>query len=260
MTHCVGSWNGNDEPVEHASVEPVAKGPIIVSVDESGTARGQGPHCQHGLRWPGSPGSRSAGALVAYSGDSGERLLALPPGRWDETASWTGSATSSAEGVLDVPSARCRGTTRTARTGRRHRCRVRHRRACRIAPILVTLFLAWKHQAQARLITLVIGSEPGDLTDISDEIHELDAGSLRGRGRTSPASEHLDPNPREARQPSRRSGLLAFPFLTRKNLSDAPPNPTAPLVPHRHEAAGRDHDLELLRRDHPAPRPHRGPA
>src|SRR5205814_8048000 len=23
-------------------------------------------------------------ALVAYSGDSGERLLALPPGRWDE--------------------------------------------------------------------------------------------------------------------------------------------------------------------------------
>ena len=24
--------------------------------------------------------------LVAYSGDSGERLLALPPGRWDEAA------------------------------------------------------------------------------------------------------------------------------------------------------------------------------
>ena len=24
--------------------------------------------------------------MLAYSGDSGERLLALPPGRWDESA------------------------------------------------------------------------------------------------------------------------------------------------------------------------------
>ena len=34
---------------------------------------------------------------------------------------------------------------------------------------------AWKQGVQARLITLVISSVPGDLTAISDEVHLVEA-------------------------------------------------------------------------------------
>ena len=40
-------------------------------------------------------------------------------------------------------------------------------------------FVAWKQSVQARLITLVVGTEPGDLAAISDEVHvvrSLDVG------------------------------------------------------------------------------------
>ena len=43
----------------------------------------------------------------------------------------------------------------------------------RIPPDLQERFLAWKRHAKARLITLVIQSTPGDLTAISDEVHEV---------------------------------------------------------------------------------------
>ena len=36
-------------------------------------------------------------------------------------------------------------------------------------------FLAWKRLSKARLISLVIGSEPGDLTAISDETHRVES-------------------------------------------------------------------------------------
>jgi uncharacterized protein with von Willebrand factor type A (vWA) domain len=36
-------------------------------------------------------------------------------------------------------------------------------------------FLAWKRRSQARLISLVIGSDPGDLTAISDETHRVES-------------------------------------------------------------------------------------
>jgi uncharacterized protein with von Willebrand factor type A (vWA) domain len=36
-------------------------------------------------------------------------------------------------------------------------------------------FLAWKASVNARLITLVVGGEPGDLAAISDECHSVHA-------------------------------------------------------------------------------------
>ena len=73
----------------HRAVEPVGKGPILVTVDESGSMEGRKVDTAKALAlalaWIARQQRRWCG-LVAYSGDSGERLLALPPGRWDENA------------------------------------------------------------------------------------------------------------------------------------------------------------------------------
>ena len=44
---------------------------------------------------------------------------------------------------------------------------------CRIPARLQEEFCAWKEQARARVISLVIQSTPGDLAAISDEVHEV---------------------------------------------------------------------------------------
>src|SRR5262249_31742576 len=74
---------------QQRSIEPVGKGPIIVCVDESGSMAGEKVHTAKALAlalaWIARQQRRWC-ALVAYSGSSGERLLPLPPGRWDEVA------------------------------------------------------------------------------------------------------------------------------------------------------------------------------
>jgi uncharacterized protein with von Willebrand factor type A (vWA) domain len=42
---------------------------------------------------------------------------------------------------------------------------------CRLPADVVQRFLAWKAEVQARLITLVVQSGPGDLALVSDEVH-----------------------------------------------------------------------------------------
>src|SRR3954467_13821485 len=74
---------------EYRTTEPVAKGPIIVCADESGSMQGDKVHTAKALAlalvWVARQQRRWA-ALVAYPGDTGERRLPLPPGRWDEAA------------------------------------------------------------------------------------------------------------------------------------------------------------------------------
>jgi uncharacterized protein with von Willebrand factor type A (vWA) domain len=165
---------------QYASVEPVAKGPIIVSVDESGSMHGDKGHTAKALAlalaWIARQQKRWI-ALVAYSGDSGERLLALPPGRWNEAALMDWLTDFIGRGsCLDVP---VREMPRYyqelhAPVGTTDVIFITDA-LCRIAPDLQTQFNAWKQQVQARLITLVISSTPGDLSGISDEVHQVDS-------------------------------------------------------------------------------------
>src|SRR5205085_9702262 len=92
---------------EYSATEPVAKGPIVVAVDESGSMEGEKAHTAKALAlalaWVARRQRRWV-ALVAYSGDSGERLLALPPSRWDEAALMDWLAEFIGRGSdLDVP-------------------------------------------------------------------------------------------------------------------------------------------------------------
>src|SRR3954469_19098548 len=161
---------------EYHALEPVARGPLIVSVDESGSMEGDKAHTAKALAlaWVARMQRRWC-ALVAYSGDSGERLLALPPGRWDEAAlkGWLEQFIGHGS-TLDVP---VREMPRyyqdlKAPAGRTDVVFITDAQ-CHIPAGLRDRFNGWKKQVQARLITLVIRSAPGDLAAISDEVHQV---------------------------------------------------------------------------------------
>ena len=163
---------------EYHAIEPVGKGPIIVSVDESGSMEGRKAHTAKALAlalaWVARRQRRWCG-LIAYSGKAGERLLALPPGRWDEAAlcDWL-SAFIGHGSDLDVPVEELprmyaelgapRGVTDVIfLTDAR----------ARIPAAVRDRFLAWKQSVTARVVALVIDNPPGDLALVSDECHTV---------------------------------------------------------------------------------------
>ena len=86
---------------------PWARGRSWVVVDESGSMDGAKAHTGEGTRVGAALVARQQhrwAGLIAYSGGSGERLLALPPGRWNESAlcDWL-SAFIGGGSDLDVP-------------------------------------------------------------------------------------------------------------------------------------------------------------
>ena len=163
---------------EHHAVEPAGKGPVVVALDESGSMEGAKIHTAKALAlalaWVARHQRRWC-ALVAYSGDSGERLLPLPPGRWDESklADWL-SAFIGRGSDLDVPVREMPRMYRElgAPAGVTDLVFVTDAR-CRLPADLRAAFSDWKRAAQARLVTLVVDNPPGDLALVSDEVHTV---------------------------------------------------------------------------------------
>jgi uncharacterized protein with von Willebrand factor type A (vWA) domain len=165
---------------EYRSTEPVGKGPILVSVDESGSMEGDKVHTAKALAlalaWIARQQHRWCG-LIAYSGNSGERLMALPPGRWNEVAlmdwleGFLGRGSS-----LDVPVRELPDYYRRlhAPAGQTDVILVTDA-LCHIPGELQARFKDWKQQVKARVISLVIESDAGDLADVSDEVHLVPA-------------------------------------------------------------------------------------
>lgn len=168
---------------EYHATEPVARGPLIVCLDESGSMHGEKVHTAKALAlamaWIARMQRRWI-SLVAYSGDSGERLLALPPGRWDETSlmDWI-EAFIGRGSSIDVPVRELPRIYRqlNAPLGKTDVIFLTDAQ-CRIPADIREQFVGWKRSVQARLITLVIRSQPGDLSAISDEVHTVPALSV----------------------------------------------------------------------------------
>lgn len=162
---------------ELGGVEPVGKGPIIVVVDESGSMDSkieQAKALALGLAWV----ARSQGrwcALVAYSGGSGHRLLALPPGRWDELALCEWLAEFIGRGSeLDVPIFEMPGyyASLGAPRGRTDVLFITDA-ICNIPASGVASFNAWKAEVGAKVSALIIGDRAGDLVKVCEECHEV---------------------------------------------------------------------------------------
>ncbi|MBP3956877.1 hypothetical protein J8F10_16520 [Gemmata sp. G18] len=164
----------------HRSVEPVGRGPIVVVVDESGSMEGAKVHAAKALAlalaWVARHQRRWC-ALVAYSGASGERLLGLPPGRWDGGAlcDWLGAFIGRGSD-LDLPLEELPRMYRDlgAPPGATDLVLVTDARV-RIPADLRTRFGAWRRAARVRALGLVVGSAPGDLGAACDEVHVVPA-------------------------------------------------------------------------------------
>lgn len=154
-------------------VERVARGPVIVCVDESGSMSGSRIESAKAFALAMAWVARQQGrwcALNGWSGHGQSRTIALPPGRWDEVAVlqwcqsfWDGGT----EPPLDAMPAIYAETKASA--GKTDVVIVTDG-DCTIEPETVARFNAWKKQSKARLITLVIGAGEGDMPKVSDEV------------------------------------------------------------------------------------------
>lgn len=159
---------------EHKGVERVAKGPIMVWVDESGSMSGERISTAKGLAlamaWVARKQKRWC-SLVGFSSARQIRTVTLPPGRWNEGAliEWcegfynggTQVPFDEAESLFAKTGAP-RGKTdillvTDGETNSDDKMRER--------------FLAWKKSNRARLISLVIDCDGSTVGPYSDEMH-----------------------------------------------------------------------------------------
>jgi uncharacterized protein with von Willebrand factor type A (vWA) domain len=172
---------------QYRGIEPVARGPIVICVDESGSMSGEpianAKAIALSLAWV-AKFQRRWCALVGFSGGTEGTRLALPPDKWDQDAliEWLthnyGGGTT-----LDVPIAELpnvywpefvasglqRGKTDVVIiTDAIVHCPDEMRGA----------FLAWKSREKAKCHGIIIGSDPGDLADLCEETHCVDCLSV----------------------------------------------------------------------------------
>lgn len=167
---------------EYRGIERVAKGPIIVCVDESGSMSGEPVAAAKAfalaMAWIARHQNRWC-ALVSYSGGTDGVVLALPPGRWDEAAVCDWLTHFSGGGTtMDVPLDELPRTywpDLVAKGLQRGKTDV----IC-ITDAIVNVpddmrerFLRWKAAEKVRMLSLIINGEPGDLAAVSDEVFRV---------------------------------------------------------------------------------------
>ena len=165
---------------EFESTEKVGLGPILIVIDESGSMVGHRNESAKAialtLAWIAREQGRWSG-LVAFSGSSGHRVLALPPSKWNQVQlyawleAFLGMGSDQDVPVGEMPAI---FTEIGAPVGKTDLIYVTDAEL-RISEKKASAFKAWKASVQARLISLVLNSDLGDLTSISDEVHLINS-------------------------------------------------------------------------------------
>lgn len=163
---------------EYRGVEKLAKGPIVVCVDESGSMSGEPVHnakafalamawiAQHQRRWC---------ALIGYAGGTKGNVLVLPPGKWDRNAlcDWLehfyGGGTTMDVPLKELPTDYWEAIK--APKGKTDLVIITDA-IVNVPTEMERTFLDWKHREQVKTFTLVIGqTTAGGLARVSDEVH-----------------------------------------------------------------------------------------
>lgn len=173
---------------EYRGVEPVARGPIVVVVDESGSMDGEpianAKAMALALAWI----ARAQRRWVAFQSFAAETdndgnpcgiRLALPPDNWDDSSllGWMEHFYDGNNTKPDVPLQTLPFTywPKFERQGltRGKTDIILITDAClRVPQDMAQRFNAWKLAEKARMVTLVLGKrQAGDLAGVSDEVH-----------------------------------------------------------------------------------------
>jgi uncharacterized protein with von Willebrand factor type A (vWA) domain len=173
---------------QYRGVQKLGKGPVIVCVDESGSMDGEPIYnakayalsmayiARMQKRWC---------ALVSFSSGSNGTYCVLKPGAWDEQGllDWLDHFYNGGT-TLDVPLSTVPFQYWQAMDPPRGKTDM----------IIITdaqvhlpqpmrdRFLAWKVREQVKAITLVIGGEPGALSEVSDYVHRVQALNVSDAG------------------------------------------------------------------------------
>ena len=165
---------------EFEAEERVGMGPVVLVVDESGSMVGSRNESAKAialtLAWIARKQRRWCG-LVAFSGGSGHRVLALPPGKWNQVQlySWLESFIGCGSDQ-DLPLKEMEGIFNEigAPQGQSDLIYISDAQL-KISQKKATEYNSWKASVKARLISLVLNTDPGDLSSISDEVHLINS-------------------------------------------------------------------------------------
>ena len=165
---------------EFEAEERVGLGPVVLVVDESGSMVGHRNESAKAialtLAWIARKQGRWCG-LVAFSGGTGHRVLSLSPDRWNQVdlLDWLQSFLGGGSDQ-DVPTGEMAAifTEIGAPVGNTDLIYVTDAEL-RISDKKASAFKDWKASVQARLISLVLNSDPGQLSSISDEVHLINS-------------------------------------------------------------------------------------
>jgi len=158
------------------SNDPAGLGPVVVVVDESGSMNGA--KIEHAkaialtFAWLSRCQKRWCG-LVSFSGGTGHSLLAIPPdsSKTRELLDWSvafiGGGSDQDLPVSEMPAIFAQIGAPSGKTDLIYISDAQ----LRINTNHAEAFLEWKASVKAKLTSLVIGSEPGDLATISDKVH-----------------------------------------------------------------------------------------
>ena len=165
---------------EFEAQERVGLGPIVIVVDESGSLVGSKNESAKAIALTLASIARKQGrwcGLVAFSGGSGHRVLALPPTKWNQVQlyswleSFIGCGSDQDVPVEEMPAI---FTEIGAPVGKTDLVYITDAEL-RISQKKATEFTTWKASVKARLVSLVINTDPGHLTLISDEVHLINS-------------------------------------------------------------------------------------
>jgi len=172
---------------ELRSSENEARGPIVLVVDESGSMSGEPvAHAKAmalAILWVAEHQKRWC-CLVGFSGDSVGNFLVIPPGQRDTKtlidwlAHFYGGGTSMDVPLETLPN---RWEELGCPEGRTDIIQITDC-AVHVPEELERKFLSWKAEHQARMNTIVIGDDPGDLEHVSDRWWTINELNLESEG------------------------------------------------------------------------------
>lgn len=172
---------------EYRGIESKAKGPIVVVVDESGSMNGEpiatAKAMALALAWVARHQKRWC-ALVGFSGGTEGTFCVIPPGKDNpaELMTWLehfyGGGTT-----CDVPLAvlPCRWEELGCPKGKTDIVILTDAQV-NVPDEIRQSFIAFKQRENVKLISLVIGDEPGDLAAVSDRVHRVKSLALEEDG------------------------------------------------------------------------------